>query len=771
MLDVRDRLQQNQPTRVSISSGGNQANNNSLHPAISASGRYVAFRSDASNLVTNDTNNVSDIFVYDIETGITNRVSVGPGGIQGNNSANGGSAISTDGRYVAFDSFASNLVADDTNNFSDIFVYDTQTRTPSRVSVDSQGNQANSVSLSPVISGDGRYVVFESNANNLVADDTNNFSDIFVYDTQTRTTSRVSVDSQGNQGNNASFFPTISGDGRYVAFDSFASNLVADDTNATRDVFIYDAQTRTTSRISVDSQGNQGNNASFFPTISGDGRYVAFDSFANNLVADDTNATRDVFVYDTQTRTTRRVSVDSQGNQGNNESFSSTISASGRYVVFNSNASNLVAGDTNGTGDIFVYDIQTRSISRVSVDSQGNQGNDLSSKPVISSSGRYVAFESYASNLVLNDTNNSRDIFVYDTTPTLSNDSNGTTQPQLTQIASDVFAIKGQNNSEQAQLSVKLAEHTSQLVNEVGVFTVDDAQGRINGIDPSSEGYSEAALKRSRVIFSVLANIPDGFDTNLTRKLAFNSNANLRFYLVGDSTTDTVLLDNTSLTKVVFPSPTNFKVESVDNGEFSIAWKDPFVQNGDFNGLKINVKATNEEFSLGTSLQGKPQNELIDLRQVTTQVKADFILNREAAFDNFIGFYAIADDQGGIDTNGDGIVDQRPGDAGYTQAAVSGRVAGIDLTVNNKATANFTGIFNGGSLYAPFMIVNSRPDALLDTNPNNDPQVYFSFLGANSDKADHIRLLGDNTFGFEDLVNGGDKDYNDMTVRINLSSV
>ncbi|ARV57483.1 hypothetical protein BZZ01_01495 [Nostocales cyanobacterium HT-58-2] len=868
-------------SRVSIGQGGNQANNNSFYPAISASGRYVAFLSNANNLVANDTNNVNDIFVYDTETGTTNRVSVGPGGIEANNAANGAPAISADGRYIAFESYADNLVADDTNNFSDIFVYDTQTLTTNRVSVDSQANQGNNVSLSPAISADGRYVAFESYASNLVADDTNNFVDIFVYDTQTLTTNRVSVDSQGNQGNNASFSPSISADGRYVAFDSLASNLVADDTNNTRDIFVYDIQTRTTNRVSVDSQGNQGNDVSFSPAISADGRYVAFESFANNLVANDTNNIGDIFVYDTQTRTNKRVSIDSQGNQGNNESFSPAISANGRYVAFDSYADNLVPADTNGTGDIFVYDTQTLTTKRVSIDSQGNQGNDLFYNPAISASGRYVTYASYANNLVPGDTNASRDIFVHDTIPTVSiaaidafaaesgdvgifrinrsgdinsplqvaysisgtaingvdyspnltgvatlgtnqsfvdivitpiddklfdeddesliltlvdtesydlsllnttatvtirnnsNTSNPTTQsttPRLTQIASDVFAIST-TNSGQAKLSVQLTENTSRRVNELGVFTVDDGQGRINGLLPSSAGYSEAALNRSQVIFSALANIPNGFDTNLARKLAFDSNANLRFYLVPDSTTDEVLFDKAS-SKVVFPSTANFKVESLDNGEFSLTWKDPLAQNsGDFNTLGIKVRATNEDFSLGTNLQGKPQDELIDLRQVNTQVKADFILNREAAFNNFIGFYEIADNKGGIDTNGDGIVDQRPGDAGYVQAAVKGRVAGLDLTVNNQGTANFTATLKGGSLFAPFMIVNGKPDAFLDSNFNNDPQVYFPFLGANSDKTDHVRLLGDNVFGFEDLANGGDKDYNDLTVRINLSYV
>ncbi|KYC35002.1 hypothetical protein WA1_09695 [Scytonema hofmannii PCC 7110] len=867
--------------RVSVGLGGNQGNNNSFSPDISADGRYIAFRSDASNLVASDTNNFSDIFVYDTQTGTTRGVSVGLNGIEGNNPANGSPSISASGRYVAFESYASNLVQNDTNNFSDIFVYDTLTGSTERVSVSSQANQGNRGSSSPIISTDGRYVAFESYANNLVADDTNNFNDIFVYDTQTDTTRRVSVSSQANQGNGASFSPALSADGRYVVFDSFASNLVADDTNNTRDVFVYDTQTDTTRRISVSSQANQGNDFSYNPVISADGRYVAFESYASNLVADDTNNFSDIFIYDTQTGTTRRISVDSQSNQGNNDSFSPALSADGRYVTFGSSASNLVAGGTNNTGDIFVYNIQTGTIKRVSVDSQQNQGNDFSYNPVVSTDGQYIAFETYANNLVAGDTNNSRDIFVYrdDTIPTvsiaaidasaaesgdvgifrisragdislplqvtygisgtatngidyspnltgtatldtnqsfvdiaitpvddnlfdegdesltltlvdapnynlglsninatvtISNNSNkaltnSVTTSELNKIAFDVFALKGQNSSSQAKISVELTEHRSQLVNELGVFTVDDAQGRINGIAPDSVGYSEAALNRSQVIFSALAKVPNGFDTDLSRKLAFESNANLRFYLVSNSTTDTVLSDKTSLSNVVFPSTTNFKVESVDDGEFSLAWKDPSAQNGDFNDLKVKVKATDEEIPLGTSLQGKRQNELIDLRQVNTSVKADFTLNREAAFNNFIGFYEIADDKGGIDTNGDDIIDYRPGDAGYVQAAVAGRVAGIDLTVNNQATANFTGTFNGGSLFAPFMIVNSNPDALLESNSSNDPQVYFPFLGANSDKADHVRLLGDNIFGFEDLVNGGDKDYNDITVRINLN--
>ena len=279
------------------------------------------------------------------------------------NSSSAQSAISADGRYVTFLSFATNLVSGDTNNTSDIFVYDRQTNTTSRVSVDSNGTQGNLFSREPAISADGRYVTFTSFAINLVSGDTNNTGDIFVYDRQTNTTSRVSVDSNGTQGNNSSNEPAISADGRYVTFLSFASNLVSGDTNNTEDIFVYDRQTNTTSRVSVDSNGTQGNKSSFQPAISADGRYVTFLSFASNLVSGDTNNAPDIFVnapdifvYDRQTNTTSRVSVDSNGNQGNNSSREPAISADGRYVTFTSNASNLVSGDTNNAPDIFVYE-------------------------------------------------------------------------------------------------------------------------------------------------------------------------------------------------------------------------------------------------------------------------------------------------------------------------------------------------------------------------------------------------------------------------------
>ena len=447
--------------RVSVDGAGNQADSASYAPAVSADGRYVAFISAASNLVPDDTNGQSDVFVYDRQTGAIERVSVDSAGNQADGgtpySGNGPSvAISADGRYVAFGSRATNLVPNDTNGQDDVFVHDLQTGTTERVSVDSSGNQSNDVEYGPpavAISGDGRYVAFSSFKSDLVPNDTNGSpccsADIFVHDRQTGTTERVSVDSSGNQadpgglgGGASSGYPAISADGRYVAFYSVASNLVPNDTNGTADAFVHDRQTGATERVSVDSAGNEGNDASGVTTaISADGRFVAFGSAASNLVPADTNGQLDIFVHDLQTGTTERVSVDSAGAEGNGESIGPAISADGRFVAFGSWASNLVPGDTNDsctTGgpdpsiinckDAFVHDRQTGTTELVSVDSAGNQGNNASpslvsdiEEPAMSADGRYVAFSSQATNLVPGDTNDTLDVFVRDRATTAVN--------------------------------------------------------------------------------------------------------------------------------------------------------------------------------------------------------------------------------------------------------------------------------------------------------------------------------------------------------------
>jgi Tol biopolymer transport system component len=406
--------------RISVRSDGTQGNAQSNYPSISADGRYVAFVSYADNLVDGDTNGVSDIFVRDNQTNQTSRVSVISLGMQANGPSEAPS-MSADGRYIAFASSADNLVGGGTNGAWDVFIHDTQTNQTFRVSVASDGAQGNGDSFLPSISADGRYLAFVSRGSNLVSGDTNDLADIFLHDTQTNQTTRVSIASDGTQANHESWTPSVSADGRYVAFQTDADNLVNSDTNAATDIFVRDIQANQTTRISVASDGTQANRASYGAAISANGRYVALVSYADNLVSGDTNGGRDTFRYDTQTNETIRVSVASDGTQANGESFDQpSISADGRYVAFTSIADNLVSGDTNGQWDLFVHDTQTNQNTRASVASDGTQGTIYTVyNPSISANGRYIAFQSDDANLVAGDTNGVYDVFIHDQGPSL----------------------------------------------------------------------------------------------------------------------------------------------------------------------------------------------------------------------------------------------------------------------------------------------------------------------------------------------------------------
>jgi len=398
-------------TLVSKGFDGSAANDASFLPSVSAGGRYISFTSVASNLVPDDANGKLDVFLSDRQTGTISRVSVSSSGSQANGPSSI-SSISADGRYVAYNSDATNLVRGDTNETKDIFVYHRRTGTTTRVSVRSSGRQANRRSGWPAISADGRYVAFTSLANNLVRGDTNHASDVFVYDRRTGTISRVSVPSRGGQANGYSGVPSISADGRYVAYDSDASNLVRGDTNDKVDAFVHDRQTGRTTRVSVRSNGDQATGKALSASISANGRYVAFYSKSANLVRNDTNQKFDVFVHDRRTGRTQRVSVSTNERQASRRSRDPSISGDGRYVAFFSLDPNLVPGDTNRGWDVFVRDRQIGTTRCVSVSSNGDPVNGVSQWPSISANGKYVAFDSYASNLVADDTNDFDDLFV-----------------------------------------------------------------------------------------------------------------------------------------------------------------------------------------------------------------------------------------------------------------------------------------------------------------------------------------------------------------------
>jgi Tol biopolymer transport system component len=400
-------------TRVSVSSSGAQANGDTLALSVSSDGMRVAFSSTASNLVSGDDNARADVFVHDRETADTELASVSQGGGPGNGESDSPS-ISPDGRYVAFASAATDLVPGDTNARSDIYVYDRVTGDMERVSVKSNGEEVNGDSSSPSVSTDGWEIAFSSIASDLVSSDTNARRDIFVRERRNPTTRRVSVSTSGVQGDRDSHTPAISSNGRYVAFASSATNLVLGDTNGRSDIFVHDRQTRATARVSVTSRGGQGNGDSTAPSISTDGRYVAFLSTSSNLVSGDTNARIDVFVHDRQTGETRRVSVSTAGVQGDGDATAASISPDGRYVAFASSATTLVASDDNGYGDIYVHDMRRGRTTRVSVSSIGVQATGESRAPAISNDGSAVAFVSHAPNLVIGDTNARSDAFVHE---------------------------------------------------------------------------------------------------------------------------------------------------------------------------------------------------------------------------------------------------------------------------------------------------------------------------------------------------------------------
>jgi Tol biopolymer transport system component len=452
--------------RVSVDTTGSDADSGSSNPSTSANGSYVAFQSDATDLVPGGSNGSMHTFVRDRQTGTTTQVSVDSAGNETLNPSRVPS-ISGDGMHVAFESDANlDLVAGDTNPFSDIFVRDLLAVTTTLVSVDSTGAQDLGPSVSPSVSSDGRYVAFQSEADLVLPD--NGFIDIYVHDRDADedgiydeagsiATVRVSVDAAGiqGQGNNHSYVPSISGDGRYVAFESIATDLVPGGSNGLIHIFVHDRDADddgiydevggiSTVQVSVNAAGTEGDADSSAPSISADGRYVAFVSNATNLVPGGSDGSFHIFVHDRDADddgiydevggiSTVQVSVDAAGTEGDAGSSAPSISTDGRYVAFASSATNLVPGGSSGLIHIFVhdrdadgdgiyddedgsYDPGEVSNVQVSVDSDGVEGNGNSNSPSMSADGKSVIFESDATNLlgVGNDNNGAPDIFADD---------------------------------------------------------------------------------------------------------------------------------------------------------------------------------------------------------------------------------------------------------------------------------------------------------------------------------------------------------------------
>jgi len=399
--------------KVSIGSDGVAGDGNSISSAISADGRYVVFDSIASTLTTNDGNSTWDIFLRDRQQATTRRISLAVDGTDANDTSLE-PVISADGSIIAFTSSASNLVASDVNGSSDVFIYNVTNHTIQRVSTDSSGNEADGDSRMADISQNGRFVVFESTAANLVAGDNNQVSDVFLRDMVSNNVQRVSLGNLGEEAVGASYEPAVSDDGRFIIFASDADNLVANDNNGVKDIFVRDRLENTTRRLSVASDGVEANAGSDAPEISGNGTVAVYRSEATNLVNEDTNNARDIFSHDLLSALTERLSVNSLGEEANAAAFTMpAITVDGRYVAFYSAANNLVANDFNVSWDVFVHDRTKHITNIVSVNNDGMAGDASSFEPGISANGHYVVYGSAASNLTPEDLNASWDIFLH----------------------------------------------------------------------------------------------------------------------------------------------------------------------------------------------------------------------------------------------------------------------------------------------------------------------------------------------------------------------
>ena len=396
---------------MSVTPAGNVGSAASDVPHVSATGRFVVFDSYAVDLMDGGNSNVGHVFLRDRDADTTEIVTLNSAG-QPANGVSFTPYVTPDGRFVVFHSHATNLDGADANGETrDVYLRDRVLATTERISVSTAGVQGDRESAFGTVSDDGRFVAFSSSARNLVGDDLNGMNDIFVRDRTTGTTERVSIGLAGDPDGFSSGIPVISGDGRFVAFASQAKNLVRKDTNNTSDVFVFDRATRTTERVSVTRTGKQTNNSSQGPWISANGRFVAFESFATNLGVKMAEGHRGIHIHDRILHRTDPVSTPPRGSKLDRSSFTPSVSDDGRVVAFVSQASVLVAGDTNDEMDAFVVDRMTGVTERVSRTSAGGQIVDPVTAGRVSRDGRTVVYGTADPSIAPNDANGATDVF------------------------------------------------------------------------------------------------------------------------------------------------------------------------------------------------------------------------------------------------------------------------------------------------------------------------------------------------------------------------
>lgn len=386
--------------RVNVGTGGAEANAMAENAMISSNGRFIVFNSTATNLVAGDNNGVSDVFVMDCQTGVTELISVNDNGEQGNQGSFE-AAITPDGRFVVFRSMATNLGGSGNTTTGEIYVRDRNTDQTFKISDTFTFGGVGG--FAPAISSNGRYVTYLSATN----DGVNQATQVYRFDrTGGRTDVVTFADPLFGNGNSGQPVVSTSGD---VFFHSQASDLVSGDNNGVSDIFMWEAgavgQPGTITRIA------SGNGGSFNAQISSDGRFLVFESDATNLVAGDTNGQRDVFLLTTANGNITLVSTSTAGDDANGASTNASVSDNGRIVVFASAASNLANGDDNGQVDIFLRDVQAGTTKLLSANAAGDEGNAASTMPDISGDGSTIVFQSNATNLIASDTNGATDVF------------------------------------------------------------------------------------------------------------------------------------------------------------------------------------------------------------------------------------------------------------------------------------------------------------------------------------------------------------------------
>jgi len=400
---------------VSVDPSGAPSNGRSSNVRGSPDLRYVVWHSHATNLVAGDTNLFQDVYWRDTYTGETELISLGDQGQQGDGDSRW-PTVSADARFVAFQSFATNLVPGDTNGVADVFVRDRVSGTLMCGSLGLGGAPSDGSSRYPMVSRDGRMLVFESSATNLVAGDTNAHKDIYVRDLASGVARCLSPGLGGAGADGESGAPTFAPDCAHVVFESLATNLVPNDQNGVQDIFVCDLASGALVRASENASGVEADGPCYDAYLSFDGRFVIFRSTATNLVPNDTNGVMDVFVKDLQTGAVTRESLTWYGGQVRWNCYGPWITPDGRYSIFTTTDPNVVPGDHHAVSDLFLRDRVAGTVERVNLDYLGQESGGGANYPVPSDDGSRVIFDSLGDGLVPNDTNGLRDVFLRELT-------------------------------------------------------------------------------------------------------------------------------------------------------------------------------------------------------------------------------------------------------------------------------------------------------------------------------------------------------------------